>query len=1077
MTTPQKTGSFSVGGRVAPFAWLSVALALGACVSPEVEGLYAAEPAATMVKLDFLAKPLPEIPLPNDIATRYDPTSATGRRINASLIAPTGLEKGVRAHIDQLDGWGVNQAITIPFTGPIDINSILAAHRDPHYDLADDVVYLIDITPGSPEYGQARHLDVGNGNYPAVLEDMNGYWANDPRGWTNNLFFEEADEDLNRNGKLDPGEDLNGNGTLDAGEDLNHNSILDPPEDTDADGVLDRPNYLPGMSPSRDDLAGRADALMTFYERETNTLILRPMLPLRERTTYAVVVTRRLLDANGQPVGSPFPYINHTAQNEALKNLVLPAGLGLKDVAFAYSFTTQSLQAHWVAVRDGLYGHGVQGHLGRDFPAEIDAMLPLKDLENPRFAGQTNPYILTSEEFLQPLTIVAGSLLGQDPNSVESKKLLESHKYIDFYAAGRFESPQLFERTDAEGNPLPFNDQAWPADLDRKAAKARSETIYFWLTVPRKEVSVRKDGQMPPVVVVGHGYGSSRFEMATFGGHFARFGLATLSIDCVSHGIGANDMEKTLARTILTGFGMAPFVDTVFSDRAFDQNGDGVVDSGGDFWTSYVFHTRDVVRQCALDYMQLLRIFKSFDGQRKWDLDLKGDGQPGLAGDFDGDGAVDVGKDSVVGYFGASLGGIMGNLMGSLEPHVSAIIPVSGGGGLGDVGNRSLQGGVREAVILRMMGPLFLGDLNAEGVLDLSTIIPDVNDDARRLLGHVEGVHVGDTLLVENLANDERGCGYIDAEGKVRAGVASDFNDPVRVTVFAGPQLVTGSTECAMRTGAPVRATVESFGEEVEFQGLTYEVGAPLVTLAEGFGERRATPGIRRFLGLGQMVLDGGDPATYARNMQLEPIVYPGTGEKTGAHAIIVTTMGDMNVPAGSGVTLARASGLASFLEDAPGQGKPANQVLLDTYAAEAVHTLGRYHDVDGNPVHIDIENFSANTDLWADRIPRLDPPSRIGFDHKDVLGGYSAAIFPYPQPQGQHGFAFPGGQIDQFLARCRDQGIAPEDCPIGFDVGNFMMGMFGRWFAAGGLEPFNTDLCQSRDDCAGQAPVPERRQ
>ena len=45
------------------------------------------------------------------------------------------------------------------------------------------------------------------------------------------------------------------------------------------------------------DLAARADALMTFYESETNTLIARPVEPLRERTTYAVVVTRRLLDS------------------------------------------------------------------------------------------------------------------------------------------------------------------------------------------------------------------------------------------------------------------------------------------------------------------------------------------------------------------------------------------------------------------------------------------------------------------------------------------------------------------------------------------------------------------------------------------------------------------------------------------------------------------------------------------------------------------------------------------------------------------------------------------------------------
>ena len=36
---------------------------------------------------------------------------------------------------------------------------------------------------------------------------------------------------------------------------------------------------------------------MPFYEKQTNTLILRPLVPLHERTTYAVVVTRRLKDA------------------------------------------------------------------------------------------------------------------------------------------------------------------------------------------------------------------------------------------------------------------------------------------------------------------------------------------------------------------------------------------------------------------------------------------------------------------------------------------------------------------------------------------------------------------------------------------------------------------------------------------------------------------------------------------------------------------------------------------------------------------------------------------------------------
>src|SRR5262245_21212522 len=79
------------------------ALATG-CSNSSSEGVADSQPAATTVKLDFFHKPLPDIPLPNDIATIVDSTSATGRRINASMIAPTGFERRVRDLADHLDG-------------------------------------------------------------------------------------------------------------------------------------------------------------------------------------------------------------------------------------------------------------------------------------------------------------------------------------------------------------------------------------------------------------------------------------------------------------------------------------------------------------------------------------------------------------------------------------------------------------------------------------------------------------------------------------------------------------------------------------------------------------------------------------------------------------------------------------------------------------------------------------------------------------------------------------------------------------------------------------------------------------
>lgn len=1043
-----------------------IALAFG-CTGPD--GLHPAPAADTTVKFDFHAKPLPEIPLPNDIATRYDADSATGRRINASLIAPTRVEQEVRTLIDELDGWGVSQAITIPFTGPIDPLSLIAGHRDADYDFGNDVIYLIDVTRGSPTFGQAQPLDVGNGNFPPILENPNGYWGNDPRRNTLSLFFEETDEDLNFNGRLDPGEDLDGDGEIDPGEDVNNNGRLDPPEDTDADGVLDTPNYLPGTDPQTP--AERADALMTFYEAESHTVIVRPLIPLRERTTYAVVVTRRLKDAAGQPVGSPFEWINHIGQNEALAALpsVLPASIGLDDVAFAFSFTTQSTSSYWLAVREGLYGHGVQGHIGREYPPEVHTVAPVRD---PAVFDTDNPHILPAEDFTDSLSLVATALLEQDANSQQYAQLLNSYGYVDFLAAMRFESPQLFARTDDEGNLLGLNQQSWPVDLDRVPAETRSETIHAILVVPRKEVSVREHGAPAPVVLVGHGYSSSRFEALMFAGYFARFGFATLGIDCVSHGLPVGETEKTLAQTILGGRGLGPLVDALFQDRGTDQNADGVVDSGGDFWTSYVFHTRDVVRQCALDHMQIVRILRQFDGVQPW-FDLDGDGMPELAGDFDADGQIDIGGDTPIGVFGASLGGIVAALMGSLEPEVDFIAPLSAGAGLGDVGIRSVQGTVKNAVILRVLAPIVLGTINDAGEAVIEQLVPDVNDDARRPVGSIPGARPWDTLLVSNETTGEHACAYLDAEGRGRAHVPSDLGDSWTITLYAGPQIDPAAEEpCTIRDGAIERGTITEFAQRIDFQGETIEAGSPLVALAEGFGEQRATPGLRRFMGLGQLVLDGGDPSTFMRHLQQEPLTYPSTGDRTGAHAMVVTTIGDMTVPTSAGITLARAAGIIDWRTPDPRYGVPHNQVLIDTHTTEAAHPIGRHFDPDGAPVHMDVDNFSEDDDLWAGRLPRLNPPLRIGLDRKDPLGGVSGALFPLSTPTGEHGIAFPGGHIDKFLERCED----PEGCPTGYDVGNFMLGLLGGWFATLGDGPVRLDPCLSRDDCPGSPAVPPAR-
>ncbi len=1036
----------------------AVAVLLIACLSPEPEGLAPAPSSATTVKMDLLHKPLPEIPLPNDIATRYDPTSATGRRINASLLAPTQLESTVRGLMDQLDGFSQAMAITIPFTGPLDVQSVIDAHRDPQYDFADDVVYLVDVTRSSPEFGELKALDLGNGSYPVILESRDGFGRNDPRSGNLTLLFEEIDEDTNGNGKLDPG------------------------EDTDADGVLDKPNFYPGATPS-DDPAERAAAIMTFYEKETNTLIAKPVVPLRERTTYAVVVTRRLKDADGNPVGSPYPTVNHPAQTEALKPLedVMPAGLSMDDIAFAFTFTTQTTTSEWLAVRDGLYGHGVQKHLGEDFPPEVTELLPMKD---PNRFDDKRITVMRSEDFLGALDLI-NQIDGPSGDSVAAKQLMDFYRYVDFLAIGSFESPQLFPRGGEEVKDwLPTNLQSWPTDLDRVPAETRSETIYFYIAVPRKEVSARGQGKPAPAVIMGHGHGGNRFTVTDVAGQMAKFGMATVAIDCVGHGLEINADDRQLAETILTGLGYGPFFQSAFRDRSYDADFDGEQDSGADFWTFYVFHTRDVVRQSLLDYMQLVRVLRSFDGEKKWSFDVDGDGENELAGDFDGDGEVDVGGDAQLTMSGGSLGGIMSFLVGALEPRVTAIAPVVGGGIMSEITRRTFNGSVRKAVHLRLLGPLFAGTTNAEGRMELHQLAPRWDEAIEELhFATVDGISPGDTMLAENLVNGQRQCGQVDPNGLVRVGVESDAGDMLRISFYEGP-VFRGGDDCEITTDADPIVVIDSIENPLAFMGQMWEPGEPLLAATDGLGMRRGTPDIRRFMSIAQIVLDRADPAIYAKHLLQEPVKYPGTGESAPTHALILTGTGDLNVPVSTGINAGRAAGVIPFRGDnLPGYDVPANQALIDMEVTMGVEDVGRFRHQNDDSVRwlVDADDFSGDSDRWGGAAPRAEKPLRVGLGVDDAAGGASAAFFPYGDPNGKHGFDGPGSMIDKGRDDCRNACGEDEDCKTAcndtqvWDVGNFFFNMMGTYLQTNGQE-IRVDACQADNTCADYPPLPEPR-
>ena len=523
-----------------------------------------------------------------------------------------------------------------------------------------------------------------------------------------------------------------------------------------------------------------------------------------------------------------------------------------------------------------------------------------------------------------------------------------------------------------------------------------------------------------------------------------------------------------------------------------------------------MFHTRDVVRQSALDYMQLVRIFKTFDGKTIMKgIDVNDDGVDELAGDFDGDGKIDVGylKDDpdpahnelYISMTGSSLGGIMSIMVGSLEPEITTVVPVSGGGGFNDIAIRSIQGGVPQAVELRMMGPLFVGTIDSKtDKMLIETIVPDLNKDKTFPVDELEGISSWDTMVIENIANGERGCGYVNEKGQVRAGIEADLKDPLVISFYKGPQLKNGDTKCGLREGVTPFVTVNKFKYQFTFHGEIWKKNASLKALAEGLGLRRANPEIRRFLSVAQFVLDSSDPAVYAAHLQKKPLYYPETKQSTGTHTLLVTTVGDMNVPASSGVTVGRSSGLVDYINVDPRYNKTPNQVLLDTYMAEAVHSYKRYTNPTGDGVHMDVDNFSGGKDIWGTDIPRLDPPLQVGFKEKDSLGGYSAALFPYSDPQGKHGFPFPGVMYDKALSKCQQENPGDKTvcvlkkgldkcqkenqgknkvCKVveTFDIGNFMFNLVAYFMRHRGKK-LSLQPCFEHDNCEWKKPVPADR-
>ncbi len=981
---------------------------------------------------DLQARPLPEIPFPNDIATYPSNDSATGRRVNASMVGPTKFESKIRQQLDTLDGFGIYAPITVSFDEDIDPH-VVADTMKGDDAFADDVLFLVNMNPDSPRYGQPVMLDLGNGNFPHVLEKTT-FFMNDERAGQSNIVFETVNEDLNGNGVLDPGEDTNHDDVL------GQANVLDPADDPQTE-------------------------LMTFYDRVTRTLWIRPLLPMDERSTYAVILTRRIQGMDGSPIRSPFEWVHDLRQTDALRPLVddkilESLGVALDDVAFAWTFTTQSVTADLVEVRRGMEGAGAFADLAEKFPAELSSITALKDAAT----ANGSVHVLDIEKLLALISEpqIFDQFFG---GNAQTQQMFENgFQYVDYYVAGSLPSPYFIR-----------DDGAWHVNSFTGEYEVGTEDVTFIAAIPKETQEFRAPF---PVVVLMHGYTSNRLELLAWSASFCRYGVALVAIDGPGHG-----MDGVFSQTDVAGVSVlleqAGILNarTIFeTGRSKDLNGDGQKDSGGDMWTADFFHTRDMVRQFSVDISQTVRVLRSFDGAREWDFDLNGDGQPELAGDFNADGVVDLGgPDVTYGAAGGSLGGIMAGMVGAAEPRFDLVAAVSGAAGLTDVGIRSTQGGVNEAVTLRVFGPLLVTQPDG-GAMTFHWQVPDVNDTIEVPVAAVPATVVpGDRIEVTNLENGETDWTIWPADGRIRLNFPADQGDAIRIIVRAPD-----GTE---------RAVIDRFDREVNYQTKTWPSGHKLVSVTHGFGVKRQSKEYRRFMSIAEMVIEPGDPIGYARHYFLEPLpILP-----EGPHRVnfaFIPTIGDTAVPVASGLAMARAGGLlpvtaAEARSDVYRYGRGApwdpalgfdgwystrltwdewrtqaganwspalldlaptpNDVYKANFVTEGIERLRRFESdprfFDNREILFDVDDLADGADEWGQ--PRIVEPMRIT---RRTSAGMSFLRIPYMEPKGRHGFGI----------------YEPERQ---FDMSAYMNSFLGQWFMTRGTQVIEAP-CLETIDC-----------
>jgi hypothetical protein len=356
------------------------------------------------------------------------------------------------------------------------------------------------------------------------------------------------------------------------------------------------------------------------WDPEGRVLYARPERALLQGRRYAVVVTARVLDRDGDPLalGREGRLAGAAGGLDAVALRRLEdLGVPRPDVVAMSVFTTRSVTAgleQMRAVVEAGPAPELRFALG---PAGARSVYRRADLEGLEHRRQVST--VPGQALADPVSIPLGLLPPSEVGTIA----------MGSFRAPSFLAPERYVPDAPTGN--------------RAIGPAREEEVHVTVFLPR--------GDPPaagwPVAIFGHGFGNDRhLPSALLAGTMARHGLATLGMNVVGHGGGP---EGRLTVTRAGGEALS----LPGGGRGLDLDGDGRIGSTEGVGTLNrgplaLVGSRDGMRQTVVDLMSLIRALRR-------GVDVDGDGRPDLDGER-------------VYYVGQSFGGMYGTLLLAVDP-------------------------------------------------------------------------------------------------------------------------------------------------------------------------------------------------------------------------------------------------------------------------------------------------------------------------------------------------------------------------------------------------------------------------